>query len=248
MTTAETPKRVDLLGIFLELQKEMIASLSATRQVVQHSGTKGSASELQWQTMLNNYLPERYFVDNAFVLDCEGNLSEQMDIVIYDRQYSPFLFNQNFVKYLPAESVYAVFEVKQELNSAVVKYASEKVSSVRRLRRTSAPIAHAAGVHEPKKPGQILGGVLALNTTWNPKLGKAFLDNLAALPEEGQLNIGCALECGGFEALYRPGSEPLVEISSTETSLIFFFLRLLSRLQAIGTVPAIDLSEYGRVL
>jgi hypothetical protein len=78
--------------------------------------------------MLNNYLPERYFVDNAFVLDCEGKLSDQIDVVIYDRQYSPFLFNQNFVKYIPAESVYAVFEVRQEIDLGNLKYAGGKVA------------------------------------------------------------------------------------------------------------------------
>jgi hypothetical protein len=33
-------------------------------------------------------------------------LREQVDIVIYDRQYSPFLFNQNGAKCVAAESVY----------------------------------------------------------------------------------------------------------------------------------------------
>jgi hypothetical protein len=245
MPNSGPTKKVDLRGVFLELQKEMIASLSATRQVVQHSGAKGSSTELQWQTMLNNYLPERYFVDKAFVLDCDGNLSEEIDVVIYDRQYSPFLFNQNFVKYVPAESVYAVFEVKQEIDSGVVKYAGEKVASVRRLHRTSVPVP---GVPEPKEPGYVVGGVLTLSSSWSPALGKAFVDSLGGAPEEERLNIGCVLECGGFEAVYDKGLEPPVEISSPETSLIFFFLHLLSRLQRMGTVPALDLSVYGRVL
>ena len=83
------PNTVDLREIFLGLQNEMTVSLSSARQVITHPGTKGTASELHWQTMLNNYLPERYFVDNAFVLDCDGTLSDQIDIVIYDRQYLP---------------------------------------------------------------------------------------------------------------------------------------------------------------
>jgi hypothetical protein len=245
MPNSGPAKKVDLRGVFLELQKQMIASLAATRQVIQHSGAKGSSTELQWQTMLRSYLPERYAVDKAFVLDCEGNLSEEIDLVIYDRQYSPFLFNQNFVKYVPAESVYAVFEIKQEIGSGVVKYAGEKVASVRRLRRTSVP---APGVPQAKEPGYIVGGVLTLSSSWNPALGKTFVDALGELPKDERLNIGCALECGGFEAVYGKDLEPFVEISSPETSLIFFFLHLLSRLQWMGTVPALDLSVYGRVL
>lgn len=248
MPNSGPARKIDLRGVFLELQKEMIASLSATRQVVRHSGAKGSSTELQWQTMLTNYLPERYFVDNAFVLDCEGNLSEQIDVVIYDRQYSPFLFNQNFIKYVPAESVYAALEIKQEIDLGAVKYAGEKVASVRRLRRTSAPIPHAAGVHEAKDPGHIIGGLLSLSSGWNPPLGEAFVDSFSALRDEERLDIGCVLECGGFEVVHGKRSKPLVEVSHSETSLIFFFLRLLSQLQRMGTVPALDLAEYGRVL
>jgi hypothetical protein len=36
-----------------------------------------------------------------------------------------------------------------------------------------------------------------------------------------------------------------VEVSTRETALIFFFLRLLQRLQRMGTAPAMDLAKYG---
>jgi len=36
-----------------------------------------------------------------------------------------------------------------------------------------------------------------------------------------------------------------VEVSTRETALIFFFLRLLHHLQLVGTVSAIDLMKYG---
>jgi hypothetical protein len=245
---SEKTKTVDLREIFLGLQKEMAASLSSSRQIIPHAGTKGTASELHWLTMLNNYLPERYFVDNAFVLDCDGNLSDQIDVVIYDRQYSPFLFNQNFVKYVPAESVYAVLEVRQEIDLENVKYAGEKVASVRQLRRTSVPIPHAAGVYEAKKPGPILGGLLTLDSAWKPPLGDAFVESIASLGEKQRLDIGCVLENGGFAVTYDGASAPSIQISSPETSLISFFLQLVSGLRNIGTVPALDFSEYGRVL
>jgi hypothetical protein len=244
---ADKPNTVDLREIFLGLQKEMIASLSLSRQVIPHPGTKGAASELQWLTMLNNYLPERYFVDSAFVLDCDGRLSDQIDVVIYDRQYSPFLFNQNFVKYIPAESVYAVLEVRQEIDLDNVRYASEKVGSVRKLRRTTVPIPHAAGVHEAKEPSPILGGLLTLGSSWKPPLGEAFIQSITSLGEQDRLDIGCALDAGGFVVRYE-GDGPKIQTSSAQTSLISFFLWLVSALRSVGTVPALDVSEYGRVL
>jgi hypothetical protein len=49
------------------------------------------------------------------VIDHEGNTSQQMDIVIYDNWFTPFIFNQNGFYYIPAEGVYAVFEVKPDI-------------------------------------------------------------------------------------------------------------------------------------
>jgi hypothetical protein len=70
--------------VFLHLQEQMTARLSTSREVIQHPGTKGAATELHWLNMLNDYLPKRYCTDSAFVVDCEGRLSDQIDIVLYD--------------------------------------------------------------------------------------------------------------------------------------------------------------------
>lgn len=241
-------KRIDLRAVFLGLQEQMAASLTATRQVVQHPGAKGEAAELHWLTTLNNHLPIRYRADKAFVLDCDGKISDQIDVVIYDRQYSPFLFNQNNAKYVPAESVYAVFEVRQELNAGNFKYASEKARSVRGLRRTSAPILHAGGKYGAKEPPPIIAGILALGNEWNPSFGDPFVAAIRGSAPPERLDLGCALRYGGFDIKYAEGKEPTIAVSKPDTALIFFFLKLLARLQQSGTVGAIDLGEYGRAL
>lgn len=39
-----------------------------------------------------------------------------------------------------------------------------------------------------------------------------------------------------------------LQISNSSESLIYFFLKLLSELQKTGTVPAMDIDEYGKFL
>jgi len=56
------------------------------------------------------------------------------------------------------------------------------------------------------------------------------------------------LKDGGFEVEYPPDAKPTVHSSQPDTALIFFFVRLLARLQAMGTVPALNFEKYGRVL
>lgn len=74
---------------------------------------KGDVTEWDWIAVLREHLPTRYCVDKAFIVDSRGNLSQQLDLVIFDKQYGPIVFHRHGATYIPAESVYAVFEVKQ---------------------------------------------------------------------------------------------------------------------------------------
>ncbi len=238
---------IDLSCLFAGLQKQMIAKLTTNREAILHPGTKGDATELCWIQILNEYLPKRYESAKAFVLDADGNLSDQIDVVIFDRQYSPFLFNQDGACYVPAESVYAVLEVKQDLSKEEIEYAGTKAASVRCLRRTSARIPHAGGTFEPRTQFPIMSGILTLGNTWKPPFGESFEEVMAGLPANKRVDLGCSLQFGAFDAKYYDDRVPKIE-KDEKNILIFFFLRLLSRLQILGTVPAIDISEYAKFL
>jgi hypothetical protein len=248
MKKLEPPKYVDLRGMFLALQSQMISALAASREIIPHPSAKGDATELHWLAMLSSHLPERYRAEKVFVIDSQGAVSDQLDVVIYDRQYSPFIFNQGNTKFVPCESVYAVFEVKQDLSAANLRYAGAKAATVRKLRRTSVPIPHAGGKFEAKTSSPILAGILTLGSEWNPSFGKPFNDALSCSNVSEQLDLGCAVDCGGFTVRHGNGEEIQVSISSKDTALIYFFLQLLTRLQQLGTVAAMDLTAYGRAL
>ena len=108
-------KIIDIADLFRHLQEDMICSLTVNRQIP-HSGAKGNATELRWLDFFSGYFPRRYNFSKGFVIDSRGNLSDEIDIIVYDRQYSPFFFNKDGILYIPAESVYAVFEVKQKID------------------------------------------------------------------------------------------------------------------------------------
>lgn len=239
---------VDLRGLFLGLQQQLIAGLQTSRKTIKHPGTKGDASELRWVEMLSSYLPQRYQAAKAFVLDCEGQISDQIDIVIFDRQYSPFFFNQNNALYVPAESVYAAIEVKQDIDKNVIEYAGSKASSVRQLRRTSSRIPHAGGQFPPKDHSGILSGIVALDCRWKLPFGNNLLSSIRGLSQQKRIDLGCALRAGAFDISYLDDAEPILETCAAEESLVFFFLHLLARLQQLGTVPAMDITQYAKSL
>src|SRR5439155_25639587 len=97
---------VDLHKLFLSVQKRLIDDLETGREHLHHPVTKGDASELNWQHALEAFLPERYRVRRGSVIDSTGATSDCIDLVIYDRQYSPLIFKQYAAVYIPAESVY----------------------------------------------------------------------------------------------------------------------------------------------
>lgn len=231
---------IDLSGLYNGLQRKLLVSLETTGEFVTHNPTKGAESENDWIKMLSTYLPKRYKVDRAFVVDSRGKRSQQIDIVIYDNHYSPLFYN-NEALYVPAESVYAVIEVKTSLNKGNLVYASNKAFSVRSLLRTSAPIQHAGGEYQPISPKFIPAGVISTKSDWKLKSANSLENTLKGLDKNHQINFGCVLNQCSFEMDYQTNT---LRRSSESSSLIFFFLTLVKVLGNIGTVPRLNVEEY----
>jgi len=236
-------KEVTLAMLFEGFQTQMAEKLRFNRTNLGHPVLKGTATEFEWIKWLNAYLPKRYRATSAVIIDSENNLSDQIDLVIHDTQYSPFVFNQSSIEYIPAESVYAVFELKQELDASNIEYAKNKIESVRSLKRTSATIIHAGGTYKPREPHTIVGGIITLTASYDLNTSKAFEKNIIDETLQKKIDIGLCLDKGSF---LIEGKE--IVLSSKEKSLVTFFLNLLELLQGIGTVTAMDIEEYKKHL
>lgn len=226
------------------LQAQLEGSLRGSREAIPHPGARGEASEDDWIRVLKGHLPQRYQADRAFVIDSSGATSDQIDIVIYDRQYSPLLYNRTNHRFIPAESVYGVLEVKQDINRDHILYAGQKAASVRRLHRTSAPIPYAGGEYGPRSLPYIVAGLVTYQSSWKPPFGEAFQEALKELGANERLDIGCSLLHGTFEATYHGDGQVRVNIVEGPHSLVQFLMRLLKQLQALATAPAIDYHAY----
>lgn len=238
-------KTVDLAGLFKSRQKATEAAQELNREYAVHQGTKGEATESSWIDLLREYLPNRYAIERAMVVDSNGEASQQIDIVIFDRQYTPFVINFEGLVYIPAESVYAVFEVKQDISKEHVEYTSGKIQSVRRLLRTSALITDHTGQKRQKKLFEIPAGILTLSSSWKPGLGNAFEEAVkhSWSTEYARIHLGCVLSEGGFRVV-NENDQLTIEKSDSDASLMYFLMSLFKTLQPLGTVPAVDMNEY----
>jgi hypothetical protein len=233
-----------LIELLSGLHEEIQGRLAITRKSIGHSVAKGDASEEVWLELLKTYLPHRYQAAKAFVVDSTGAFSDQIDVLVFDRQYTPFIFKYNGQTIVPAEGVYAAFEAKQTINAGLVKYAQEKVASVRRLHRTSLPIPYAGGTYAAKPPGHILGGLLTFESEWSPPLGEALTEALSRGDPGGKLDLGCFAAHGSF-GCDADGCYVLTPQGKPATAFLF---ELIARLQSVATVPMIDIRAYARWL
>lgn len=261
--------------LFSSLQNQMVAQLSTNRDFIGHPTSKGDSLENTWIEWLRKYLPNRYSVDKAIIIDSLGNLSDQIDLVIYDQQYTPFVLTQNGIHYIPAEGVYAVFEVKPDLQGNIqvqgesisyIEYAGRKIESVRKLKRTSTNIIDRGKKFDPRPLTKIIGGILtSSNEIRKVETIEAHLKSLKGLKA---IDMGCAVTYGSFYIDFEGDEIPTesnfekrindyytsrviksVEFSKPETSLVTFFFQLMRYLQqTIGTVAAIDLNEYSKAI
>jgi hypothetical protein len=240
--------RVDLHEVLTHHQAAMLARLNLARSAFGNAEMKGDATEGQWLRVIEDFLPERYRCTAAKVIDCKGETSDFIDVVIHDRHFCPLLFEMEGQKYIPAESVYAAFEIKQELTKADIEYAAAKAESVRRLHRTSVAFDNAGMRTERRELFTIVTGILTTQSSWSPIFGEPFNDAIAATAGRlTQLDLGCALRDGSFDVGWT-GASAAITLSGSDGALMFFLLRLFARLQALGTVRAIDIAAYGESL
>ena len=247
--------KCDIAAAFRRKQSMLLDSHASVRDVLSHPTGLGDHSEADWVGVLKGFLPERYIVGPIYAVDADGTLSEQIDVAVYDRQYSPLWFgSQAGFQIVPVEAVYAIFEVKPTIDTTYIAAARKKVASVRQLRRTSAPIKHAGGSFSATDPSakHIIGGLLAAKASWANR--ETTLEKLAEhLPPVGledSLDIGIAIETVAFDYTPVPvklGSreeEIPLGFSAESDQLIHFGIRLFRQLQQLGTVLAIDMGAY----
>lgn len=237
--------KIQLEEVFAGIHKQVHSQLTTARTSIAHPVSKGDASEKAWLKLLQEYLPARYRAERALVVDSKGESSDVLDVVVFDRQYSPFIFNFNGELFIPAEAVYAVFEAKQTANAGYIEYAQEKVTGVRRLHRTSLPIPHAGGVYSPKPLIPIIGGYLSLESDWMPPMGESLHRALRKGLGDSLLDLGCVAEHGTFQFDETEGE---YSFTDSDKAAMAFIFELIARLQVSGTVPMIDVREYAKFL
>jgi hypothetical protein len=185
------PANTQFLRDAFATEQECLSALLRSSRRITHDGDRGEVNEQHFIDFLRKYLPNRYTVEKAIVIDSLGSVSHSIDVVVFDRQYTPTLLDNNKHRYVPAEAVYAVFECKPKIDKEYLEYAAKKAASVRRLKRTSTSIYHLGGKSDPKPLFDIVAGILAIDVDWKDGFGETFQKVHRAMPDKNH-----AIDCG----------------------------------------------------
>ncbi|MEG2299978.1 MAG: hypothetical protein RSA88_00010 [Acinetobacter sp.] len=108
-----------MLNEFYRLKtEELLNQLSQVRtSIKKHNPTIGLLTEEILREFLKTFLPKGVSVEQGFVAGVDGELSKQIDIIIYDsHNYAPY-YRINDIVVVPNSSVIAIIEVKTTVKS-----------------------------------------------------------------------------------------------------------------------------------
>lgn len=78
-----------------------------------HNGITGSYREEMWVKFFRSILPQKFsLAQGVMIIDSYGLVSKEVDIAVFDEQYTPYVFQYNTLKFIPIEAVALVVECK----------------------------------------------------------------------------------------------------------------------------------------
>ena len=99
-----------------------------------HPGEFGMYRERIVSDLIKPFLPEKYAVGTGFIITSQDKISTQCDLIIYDREHTPVIENEE-QRFFPVECVVGVIEVKSKLQKTELKEALFKLARIKELRK-----------------------------------------------------------------------------------------------------------------
>lgn len=93
-----------------DLNKTMANEVKMT---IEHDGLMGNFREEMWLNFFRRIIPKKYTLSQGvMIIDSHGKISNEVDIAVYDEQYTPYVMQYGSLKYIPIEAVVIVIQCK----------------------------------------------------------------------------------------------------------------------------------------
>lgn len=249
-------------GILLEHHKTIFA-----KEQAQHPGIRGTLHENLVRNFLREQLPQKFYLGAGQVISSNQvmdenkliqNLSNQIDIVIFDALNHPILLPH--YELYPIEGTLAVIEVKSHLNKATLVGTKEIPGALSNIRSAKRLISSEAQsfVHPPynisfegerfdlRQIPSPLGIIFAFSSIHPRKLASYWVEWNQTVEERYRVDLICLLENAAllidstrfhrlFDVHQISTLEPIASANVNEIvcirspAILFFFFNLLLR-------------------
>ena len=136
LSTRDTIFSMDIEKVFSYTSEKMKLEWKQIRESFKHSGNKGTSLEDAVHEFLKDYLPESLGITKGEIIDSKGKHSKQIDAIIFDKAKAIKLYNTENIRILPVECVYAVIEIKSNIDSErTIEKIFENMLSVKKLEK-----------------------------------------------------------------------------------------------------------------
>lgn len=124
--------------LFDGVSKKLKIDFECQATILGHPGEVGTGRENVLKTILSKYIPRRFNIDSGFIIDTLGRISQQIDIIIYEADYTPVFEIVEGKRFFPCETVVAVGQVTTEIGSSrKMQDCLENIRSAKSLDRSN---------------------------------------------------------------------------------------------------------------
>lgn len=107
------------------------------RPLVAHRGESGRRREDELRAILQDFLPRRFAVSSGEAVSATGEVSHQLDIIIYDALETPVFDRGPSSVVIPIEGLLAAVEVASRLDSSKLAQDAAKLGQLKRMTRSA---------------------------------------------------------------------------------------------------------------
>lgn len=161
---------------YLSLSKSLFKTTDVKNGLI-HAAEFGRYRETLLREFLEAYVPGRAGFSEGFIAAQNGDISTQLDVVIYDRDATPKLEAAGGQIIFPIETCMGVGEAKSDLTFPALKEALQKLMENKRMRSRMIPISG------PIAPPRAVAQNLMREET------EEYWELLAELPDEDELAL-----------------------------------------------------------
>ena len=109
----------------------------------EHDGVTGDYREQMWMNLFRSIIPQKFsMAQGVMIIDSKGGISKEVDIAVYDEQYTPYVFQYNTLRFIPIEAVAVVIECKSTRPNTVEL--KKWANAIKKLNTKSSGIARMA--------------------------------------------------------------------------------------------------------